>query len=619
MERTAIVIALTGALFSALILQLAGKPKLTAKISKILVAVTAFGALLAYGYGYAMTIEYLPLAVTRCLMSVCKMFAGGMDFGGVSAAPLYQNRWAEFLFWLLHIVALYATASAAITAVGAAALRKLRLWLVRRGRLAVIFGLNSQSIELCQELLKEKGRAVVFVDPQPDAALTAAAAAAGCVVRSDSDAVAGSRRFLRSVGMLAGKRELTLYALDPDDSRNLSYTTELLESLRRSGIKPGQTRLVIPGDEDAISNDLQASVQNYGYGAVTVFQPEGLTARLLVQKYPPCEQIAFDRAGKAAENFEALLLGFGKTGQEVLRQLVMNGQFFGSHFRADVFAPDCSSISGYFCHTCENMLSSYDIALHPQGSGSKELYDFLDQRGAKLKYVVVCQDDPKEAECTAWDITRYLRRIGSAAPVYQCGTFGVAGGTLPSTQRWPLFATQLPHPEKADRLAMALNHRYCGGAGTAQASWANCDYFGRMSSRASADFLPAVLRASGQTTESVLAKGWAPAPEMLENMGRTEHQRWCAFHLAMGFAPMSEAEYCQREAEYCRQVRENGKSSIRIGKNLLGRTHACLVPWEDLDALSQRENQATGGSVDYKALDIQNVQMLPKLLSIIEE
>lgn len=54
--------------------------------------------------------------------------------------------------------------------------------------------------------------------------------------------------------------------------------------------------------------------------------------------------------------------------------------------------------------------------------------------------------------------------------------------------------------------------------------------------------------------------------------------------------------------------------TIRISKNTLLRTHACLIPWEELDALSAKENAVTGRSVDYKQLDINNVLAVPRLL-----
>ena len=49
------------------------------------------------------------------------------------------------------------------------------------------------------------------------------------------------------------------------------------------------------------------------------------------------------------------------------------------------------------------------------------------------------------------------------------------------------------------------------------------------------------------------------------------------------------------------------------------RTHACLIPWDALDALSARETALTGHRVDYKQMDINNVLTLPRLLRAEEE
>ena len=42
------------------------------------------------------------------------------------------------------------------------------------------------------------------------------------------------------------------------------------------------------------------------------------------------------------------------------------------------------------------------------------------------------------------------------------------------------------------------------------------------------------------------------------------------------------------------------------------------APWDQLDALSQRENAVTGGQVDYKAMDRDNVLAMPDILRLVE-
>ena len=136
-----------------------------------------------------------------------------------------------------------------------------------------------------------------------------------------------------------------------------------------------------------------------------------------------------------------------------------------------------------------------------------------------------------------------------------------------------------------------------------------------MSSRASADFIGAMVKAAGKTAGQVLAGDWNLTPAQLETLSRTEHLRWCAFHYCMGFAPMGEEEYAERADTYLRQ-KAAGEKPLRIGKNMTSRTHACLISWDALDELSARENAITGGSVDYKQMDRNNILILPELLKI---
>ena len=95
-----------------------------------------------------------------------------------------------------------------------------------------------------------------------------------------------------------------------------------------------------------------------------------------------------------------------------------------------------------------------------------------------------------------------------------------------------------------------------------------------------------------------------------------EHARWNAFHFCMGFMPMSQEEYDARTAVYLEQKTQTGKGKIRIGKNLDAKTHACLIGWDDLDILSAKENAITGGKVDYKQMDKNNILLLPTLFRI---
>ena len=135
-----------------------------------------------------------------------------------------------------------------------------------------------------------------------------------------------------------------------------------------------------------------------------------------------------------------------------------------------------------------------------------------------------------------------------------------------------------------------------------------------MSSRASADFFPAFLRAAGVSREAVLQDGWTLTDEQKKAFGETEHLRWCAFHYAMGYTAMSRDQFEKNAAKWAQCQKEGVPCPVKISKDARARRHACLVPWDELDALSERENELTGRTTDYRQMDINNVLAVPKLL-----
>ena len=165
-----------------------------------------------------------------------------------------------------------------------------------------------------------------------------------------------------------------------------------------------------------------------------------------------------------------------------------------------------------------------------------------------------------------------------------------------------------------DKLAMLVNSHYQADSGKSpEEHWRGCDHFSRMSCRAAADFIPAVLRMAGQNEAEVLENGWTLTENQLETMSKTEHLRWCAFHFCMGFSPMTQEEYNAREKTYLQQVAK-GEEPLRIGKNMHARTHACLIDWDQLDELSLHESALIGRTVNYKDMDAENIRLIPLLL-----
>lgn len=609
------IIIIAAACFLAAVLNLATEHRFRSRIMSLFFFMAMLLGLAVYGYGYSYTCSSAVVAVLRTIMAVCKMFGGSNDLSGISAAPLFAQRWALAVFWTAHFMAFYATAGAAATTIGSKVLRRIRITLLRRGTLLVIYGVNADAVEYGKRQIRVLHRSVVFVGPA-DASLEAAINAAGGVLEKSGEKP--DEMLLRKLGISPGKRHIEIAALHEDGTKNLAFAREMLEAFKEAGILPEQTMLLMRDVDEDCAGALIASEGEYGFGSTMVFNEYELTARLMAQKLPPCDTIRFDENARAQQDFGVLMIGFGRMGRAVLDTLLMNGQFSGSTFRADIFDPNAQN---GMLHDHE-LTRQYDIRFHNADGKSDALYAFLDERKDTIRYIVVCTGKEKENREIAHDIGHWLKARGVQPAIVECTGRSLAFARPGESDHvhQSIYGSDALDLERIDRMAMAINHAYCRDSGkTARENWAHCDYFSRMSSRASADFYPAVLKAAGKTMQQVEAGEWPLHTEALENLAITEHMRWCAFHYVMGFHRMNEAEYARRVEQYRQEVQQKGASRLRIGKDMVGRKHACLIPWEELDHLSERENAVTGGHVDYKQMDRNNILALPDILAVLRE
>lgn len=618
MDHTVMIILGTVAIYLALFVHVAFSPKLSQKLIFSAGAVAIVIGLIFYGSCFAAVCDNLVLAIIKTCSAVCKLFVGEGSMDDIAGAPLLQYVFVEIIFSALSFLGIFTTAGAAITAIGAGALRKLRVYLQRNRDIAIIQPLNPKTLSFGRELAEKKNTIVVFADENPTPSCVDAAHEFGGVIRSDEDAISGTEGFIRSLGISKTSRKLALYVLADDQFANRQYACQLAESLQRRKIPAQQTSLTIFANEDETQNTIYSNDGTYSFGSILCVSQEQLAARLLMHKAPPWESIRFREDGSAAEDFQALVVGSGKVGQAVIKQLVMNGQFAGSHFKLSVFDPNFPSISGQLRYESRQIFEKYDIDTRSFDARSGEMFDFLQANHEKIKYVVLCTGNDITNRDVARQLSHFFTSHDCHLPIHICSRRGLQRITANSIERWDIFASQVLCSDDMDKLAMLLNHSYCGNDKTPRENWDSCDYFSRMSSRASADFAPAFLKMAGLPADAVPEGSWY-TPQQLENMAISEHDRWCAFHYCMGFRGMTEEEYAERCRIYKEEKAKNPASRYRIGKDIPKRIHSCLIPWEQLDALSDAENAVTGGNVDYKQMDRNNVLTLPDLLKSAKE
>ena len=607
---------LSAALFLAMVLNLAMKPKYSARLTTACMVVALIGGLAIYGAGYAQSTESLALTMIRTPLAVTRMFVGVNDLSAVDGTTFVRGQGGLVFFWLIHLLAFYSMASAAMITIGAEALRSLRLLLSRRGELTLIYGINDRSVDLGQECLEKNGGAVILVAEDVTAAKITEMNNLGMSVLSGTAAVNCEDRVLRALRI--GNRKLSVFALEEQDDSNLGFALKLKDALERFGAAPENTRLTLPGEEEIITSMLQVSPEQYGFGYVQVFDTPTLAARALLRTCPPWDFVSFGPDGRAQEDFECAIVGFGRLGQAVLKQLVMNGQYVGSSFHATVFALDYEAESGYLFHDCPGLLNHYDIKCISADGRSAAFYSFLTEHLATLKLVAVCTGSDTVNQEIANELMLFLkRRRAERICVVRCGKKALryqASVASPIVETG-VYTLDSLSAERADREAILLNAVYDDSDRSNWEKWVACDSFSKMSSRASADFAPALIKASGAKEEEILAGNWQPDEAMQQVLGEMEHLRWCAFHYAMGYLPMGKESWEARAAEFTRCREQDIPCRIRLSKDAEERLHACLIPWDSLDELSARESAVTGRNVDYKQTDINNVLALPQILN----
>ncbi len=595
------VVILAAAVFTAVILYLALNQEEREKWIGFTFGIASVGGICLYGTANAHETTSILSAVFETVVDVGRMFAGINDVAVFQNMVGINSKWM-ILFWFIHFLAYYCLASAIIMTVAKGMLKKIRTWFLNINDVELIYGITDNSLAFGRNLSGNKRTSIVYVGTSSGGRESQINQMGGLLFTAN-EALNPDSKFLKRLSVKRGKGKFRLCALSKNIDENLDYAVKMCAALQSIGIKPEQTEVVLLGHEEHNGDMLQAMGDTYGYGTVRVFDKAELLARLLMQKYPICDAISFDENAKATCDTNVLLIGFGRKGQELIEKIIINGQFEGSNFKVKVFDPSGRNTDGFFRTRFANLLENYDVSFDNHDGRSRELAQYLEENIEKIRYIAIAVGDDKTGREIAMNILEFMRGKGVKLPVYQCLNNSVARYELNKlVEIHSLDDADVLYGGEMDDLAKRLNHYYVNNSSSVEKNWADCRYFDRMSSRASADYLTALL------TRLSLDKAKELSPEILENLAKSEHLRWCAFYYASGYNRMDTNEF---KAKGQKILEDN---AFNMSKDITNKKHACLVDWEGLDELSEIESSFTGKEVNYKQKDRNNVLVIKKLL-----
>jgi len=313
----------------------------------------------------------------------------------------------------------------------------------------------------------------------------------------------------------------------------------------------------------------------------------------MLKRHPPfeCPGLGFSGA-VASRDFTVMILGFGTVGQSVFLHLVMNGQFVGSRMRAVIVDKNIDDLRDCFLHCYPGLKLCCDMDFKSFDVKSEKFFTLLNKK-SNVDYIVIalCSDEINKQ--TAMDIKLQYKRNDDERNDTLLPFIAVSeknGSSYEAKQdekiftfgcREDIYKESVIIREKADRMAKAVNDAYKGS------SWHKLDWLKQESNRASADFIPAMLKLAKLSEEEAINKDKLTDDSSLsEILAQTEHLRWMAFYAAMGYIPITPEEMRKRFKKYTGE--KNSKEHLDFCRmDSKSRYHACLVPWNKLDKVSE--------------------------------
>lgn len=607
------------------------------KFYVISLAVILIGGTLIYGYVYRQTEANPFLVPLKAVLAILGMFVGRDNYSEALKTDLFQHQAWQVAFWVVHAFAIYITASATAKLLGEVFKKQFNFIRKRRQSVAIIFGLNRESLAFGKTL--EKNETVVYLDRESTEFSDKLLNDKSKHSQVNELGKANYEKLFKKFKLDAKRSKISIYALSDDYEANRKFAllvrdlvadAEQKKMLRDAfydwfnqekdykQLKP-KLYLTVFGEEEFYIQDKALN----DFAGLYITNPFVLSGRQLIQQSPPYQIVNFER-GQVTDGFHLLQIGFGHIGQEVFKQIYMNAHFGSHRFKADIFAPDVTSNTGRI-KLMTNMIDETSVVLHACKGESDDFYQFIDKHRLGKKYIVIATGDAERNR----EFARQVQPFFPDSPIHIVETTGV---TVYGDKTYSNFTTDLLFSANLDHRAKKLNYAYYHEENNdEQAQWLETSYFHRMSSRASADFSGALIKASGtfevRDGQLEFPVDWLESIQknshLYESLGRLEHERWNAFHRAMGFVTMSESVIRQRAQD---SKETNQKKFIKeITQDMSSRQHACLIDWEDLpwlDDLVEELCQQYLGKVEhretYQEIDKGFVAMVPELQEIKE-
>jgi len=565
------------------------------------------------------------MAAFRGIISTVRMFFIIDDYGTLTSTPegywLLNNVWVQILFWSCHIFALIGVQAVLISIFGRKAMDFFRIRFGSHTNVYIINSGDKNALILGENIATNDGklkqydskRLVVILPGEDDDVknIYEKAAHFGGIVQV-LDKKHKLVYYLDKAGLGKRNQRKKYSVILMSDSTSIIEEAEFIANYSKEKDINGEILDVYSltstdWDMENIEK-LTYKYEDYSERSKYPYTPHivsraDLLIRQMVQANPPfkCPRLNFNSKGEATNDFSVMILGFGNIGQRALLRLIMNGQFVGSQMRAYVMDKDIERLNYCFKNRYPEIEQCCEII--PSANTDipcKDFYELLN--GVEtIDYIVIALGDDQLNRQIAIDIRReYLYMDRDLPYIAVCERNSLLQNQKTDEKifsfgcREEIYKYSVILREESDYIAKAVNTVYeklYGGK-----SWYELDWIMQESNRASADHIDVMLGLANVSEEDMRRKiaqleddehkdlvTLTDDKELAENLSKTEHLRWNAFHAAMGFRRISIEEMISRFNNY------NGESNPLdyCRRDTEMRLHVCLASWDDLDKISE--------------------------------
>ena len=581
------------------------------------------------GFGVYL-IGYLPESIStseyirtflRALFSTGRMFSFNDDYSAINKNEIVNTLGYNIIFWACHVFALIIMIMTFLSIFGKKLLAKMKSLFNFNKDIYIIYGVNSKSISFAQniltknDLLKKEAcnRCVLFIDENADQQLQdkisiIRAVLIECPIFIGHSINVGA---LKKAGFKNRffHRLIYVLAFTESDMINFNIINGVLDVANKENISDKYLKgIFIHSDSETIIEALCEKPGSIKYN-FNYFSEGDLASRKLFETHPLYKKLSFDRQTglpQEKKTLKILILGFGVTGKHILRKALYNGQFEGSSFEAIVIDRNINDIQGQFKNNYPALFSVYkpqnlEIKFIQDDVRSDNFYELLkkyikesdNENLFQIDYVVTSLGDDNLNFEVISDIRRFLKRqkitqlptlsahiADKVYKLFNAGKDDMMGDINIFGDYDDIFTDSIIISAEMDILAKSVDSFYGGK------DWVSLSTHKKNSNRATASFISAYLyivglemKKSGELeedeeiiSEEKFVKMFEKNNQLLENLGRTEHLRWNAFHYGFGWTK--------------KPVDTIYSYSDRIDE--INKVHACLVPWDELVIVKNR-------------------------------